>query len=183
MPHVPLKVLNLLNFLSGTHSYIDGTKDWKTIRKRLRFQMPHVPLKVLRGEQDQVDIQDQYFDSFVAPGTTTEDAEDDNDTDDDSRTSDDDVATDIGEPSEMGMNKYLGDHPSSTDSMNQFNNYVPESQDDHQAHFNNYPKYNTTGSFEPAVVQVQIGVRVHHIPDSDDGRTPLLANMHGDRDF
>ena len=35
-------------FLSGTHSYIDGTKDWKTTRKCLRFQMLHVPLKVLQ---------------------------------------------------------------------------------------------------------------------------------------
>ena len=35
-------------FLSGTHSYIDGTKDWKMMKKRLRFQMPHVPLKALQ---------------------------------------------------------------------------------------------------------------------------------------
>ena len=48
-------------FLSGTHSYIDGTKDWKTMKKRLRFQMPHVPLKVLRGKQDQEDVHGQIL--------------------------------------------------------------------------------------------------------------------------
>ena len=42
------------------------------MKKRLRFQMPHVPLKVLRGQQDEEDIQDQYYKRFQAPGTTTE---------------------------------------------------------------------------------------------------------------
>ena len=34
--------------------------------------MPHVPLKVLRGQQDEEDIQDQYYERFQAPGTSTE---------------------------------------------------------------------------------------------------------------
>ena len=43
------------------------------MKKRLRFQMPHVPLKVLRGRQDEEDIQDQLFERFQAPpGTSTE---------------------------------------------------------------------------------------------------------------
>ena len=42
------------------------------MKKRFRFQMPHVPLKVLRGQQHEEDIQDQYYERFQAPGTTTE---------------------------------------------------------------------------------------------------------------
>ena len=38
-------------FVPGTHSYIDGTKDWKRMKKRLRFQLPITPLNVLCGEK------------------------------------------------------------------------------------------------------------------------------------
>ena len=47
------------------------------MKKRLKFQMPHVPLKVLRGEEDQEDPQDKLFERFQAPTTTTEDDDDD----------------------------------------------------------------------------------------------------------
>ena len=80
------------------------------------------------------------------------------------------MATDIGEASEAGMNKYAGDHSSSIDSVNQFNNYIPETENNHQANFNNasdYPEYETTGSFKPEVTQLEIGVLVQHLPDSD----------------
>ena len=61
---------------SGTYNYIDGTKDWKMMKKRLRFQMPHILLKVLRGQQDEEDLQDQLFERFQAPpGTSTEEEE------------------------------------------------------------------------------------------------------------
>ena len=148
--------------------------------------MPHVPLKVLRGVKDEEDIMDKYFDSFKAPGTTTEDAEDD---DDDSRTSDDGETTDIGDVNEMHKNEYLRDHPSSIDSLNQFNNHIPELQNDHQAAFNNVselPEYGTTGSFNPEASHIRIGVQVHHLTDSDetqndsssnDDTAPLLTNM------
>ena len=42
------------------------------MKKRLRFQMPHVPLKVLRGEDDKEDVRDRYHERFQAPDTTTE---------------------------------------------------------------------------------------------------------------
>ena len=42
-PFSPQSSTTIYCFLSETHSYIDGTKDWKTMKKRLRFQMPQVP--------------------------------------------------------------------------------------------------------------------------------------------
>ena len=48
MPHVTLKVQQLSTVFFQELSYIDGTKDWKMMKKLLRFQMPHVPLKVLQ---------------------------------------------------------------------------------------------------------------------------------------
>ena len=61
-------------YFLGTHTYIDGTKDWKLMKKKLRFLLPHEPLKVLRGEPDEC-IQDVYHERFQAPGTATEEEE------------------------------------------------------------------------------------------------------------
>ena len=163
------KFINNLLLFSGLHSYIDGTKDWKTMKKRLRFQLPHTPLKVLRGEQDQEDIQDQYYERFQAPGTTTEDADDDRDTDNDSITSslphedmatDIDAASDTGEVSEEGLARYLG---GSLDTENDPTNAAE------------YINLETT--------DIQVVAQVHQLPDSDitsndsvsnDDTTPLL---------
>ena len=82
--------------ISGTHAYIDGTKNWKMMKKRLRFQMPHVPLKVLRGQQDEEDVQDENY--TVPPGTSTEEEAERAASDNDSRTSHsshDDITTDV----------------------------------------------------------------------------------------
>ena len=98
------------------------------------FQIPHVPLKVLRGEQDQVDIQDQYYERFQAPGTTTEDAEDDKDIDDDSRRSSlshEGITTDIGQVSEESMARCLGS------SLNTENN--PPNAPEHPPNTPEYP--------------------------------------------
>ena len=110
--------------ISGTRSYIDGTKDWKTMKKRLRFQMPHVLLKVLRGQQDEEDIHDQYYERFQAPGTTTEDDNNDNDDDDDSRSSlsHEDITTDMGEDSDLCMDRYPALHADSINKANQSGN-------------------------------------------------------------
>ena len=70
----PLMLLELTRFLmafAGTHTYIDGTKDLRTMQKRLRFLMPHTPLRVLRGE-DLTRVQDEYFEMFEPPPSTDE---------------------------------------------------------------------------------------------------------------
>ena len=60
--------------------------------------MPHVPLKVRRGQQDEEDIQDQYYDRFQAPGISTEEEAERAAADNDSRTSHsshEDITTDV----------------------------------------------------------------------------------------
>ena len=92
-------------FLSGTHSYIDATKKLANMKKRLRFQMPHVPLKVRRGEEDKEDPQDKLFERFQAPATTTEDDDDDSTDSYSYRSSL--ASDDIVECTEAGMNRHL----------------------------------------------------------------------------
>ena len=166
-------------FLSGTHSYIDGTKDWKTMKKRLRFELPYTPLKVLRAEPIEEDIQDRYHERFQAPGTSTEEAEADRDENDDSRRSSlshEGVTSDIGGVSEEGMERYLG---GSVDTVNDPPN-APEYPP-------NVPEYNTTGSVNVEAADAHVAAQVHRLPDSDatqndslsnDDAAPLLANIH-----
>ena len=140
--------------------------------------MPHVPLKVLRGEQEQEDVRDQHYERFKAPGTTTEDAEDDKDTDDDPRTSNDDMAT-IGEADEGGRERYLGGATGSIDSVIQFDNEIQNHQNQNTQE---NPDYDTTGSVNHESDEVRAAAQVHHLPDSDvtsnDDAAPLLTNMH-----
>ena len=87
--------------------------------------MPHVPLKVLRGQQDEEDIHDQYYERFQAPGTATEDDNNDKDDDDDSLRSGlskEDGTTDLGEDSDESMERYLGRHTDSANGANPFGN-------------------------------------------------------------
>ena len=184
-------------FLSGTNSYIDGTNDWRMMKKRLLFQLPHVPLKVLRGELEEEDIRDQHHYRFQAPGTSTEEAENDKDTDDD-------VTTDIGEFSEDGMARYLGssiesiknDPPENPNYPNNIENtpahlpnapqYPPNDQE-HPPNTPEYPpgapEYDTTGSINIEAADAHVAAHVLHLPDSDemvyDDTAPLLGNMHG----
>ena len=141
--------------------------------------MPHVPLKVLRGEQDQEDIRDRYHERFQVPGTTTKDAEDDRDTDDDSSTSDEDVATDIGEAGEEGRQRYLGRSADSADNVIQLDNEI---QNHPNKNTQDKPEYDTTGSISHETAEVEAVAQVHQLPDSDvtsnDDTTPLLTNMH-----
>ena len=158
------------------------------IKKRLRFELPHTPLKVLRGEQDQVDIQDQYYERFQAPGTTTEDAEDDKDTDDDSRRSSlshEGITTDIGEISDEGMARYLGRAAGSIDIVNdpcnvpQYPPNTPEYPPNALEYPTNAPEYDTTGSVDLGAADVHVATQVHPLPDSDkmsyDDIAPLLT--------
>ena len=69
-------------FLSGTHTYIDGTKDVEKMKKRLRFKLPNPPLKVLRGEPEEDDLQDRLFARFQDPGSSSDDDDYDDDTGD-----------------------------------------------------------------------------------------------------
>ena len=143
--------------------------------------MPHVPLKVLRGEQEQEDVRDQHYERFKAPGTTTEDTEDDKYTDDDSRTSNDDMATigEADEEGEEGMARYLGGRASSVDSVIQFDNEI---QNDQNQNTQENPEYDTTGSVNHESDEVRTAAQVNHLPDSDvtsnDDAAPLLTNMH-----
>ena len=143
------------------------------MKKRLRFLMPHVPLKVLRGEQNQEDVRDKYYERFQAPGTTTEDAEDDKDIDDDYRTSslsNDDVTTDIGEVSEEGMARCLGGHTSSVDNVVQFDNEIQNHQN------KNTQEYDTTRSVNHETAEVEAAVQVHQYPSKDDSENNSLSN-------
>ena len=133
------------SFLSGTRNYIDGTKNVANIKKQLRFQLPHTPLKVLRGEKDEEDVRDKYHERFQAPGTSTEDEENYRDIDDESRRSSlsrDGVMTDIGEVSDEGMERYLGRDTSSIEGVD---------DNSHKNHgdlknVDNIAEHDTTGS-------------------------------------
>ena len=59
--------------------------------------MPHVPLKILRGQQDEEDIQDQLFERFQPPpGTSTEEEQERAAADDStSHSSHEDITTDV----------------------------------------------------------------------------------------
>ena len=90
------------------------------MKKRLRFLMPHVPLKVLRGQQDEEDIQDQYYERFQAPPGTSTEEEAERAANNDSRTSDslhEDITTDVGEDGEEGMERYMGRHTGAMHSV------------------------------------------------------------------
>ena len=171
--------------IAGTHSYIDGTKDWKTMKKRLRFQMPHVPLKVLRGQQDEEDIQDQYYERFQAPGTTTEDDNNDKDDDDDSLRSGlskEDGTTDMGEDSYESMDRYLGWHTDSVNGANPFGNDSNAWGENTPNSLRNILEYNTVESVNNEGTHVQVVTGVHGLTNTDvasnDETAPLLNNEH-----
>ena len=128
--------------------------------------MPHVPLKVLRGEEDQEDPKDKLFERFQAPTTTTATEDEDNE----SRRSSllhDHVTTDIGEGSDEGMERYLGRHSGSIDSMNQSDNVSQE-----EARNIDNTGYQATGSVSHEAIELQAIVQVHQPPktgyDSSD---------------
>ena len=126
------------------------------MKKRLRFLMPHVSLKVLRGEQDGEDVQDKYFERFKPPPTTTDEDEDDSDSDDitDGNGEDEDgiraqllnndtgIANDGDEILRMNTNR----NTNSVESLIQ-------------------PNYDTTGSVSQEAVEMQAVAQVHFVPN------------------
>ena len=111
------------------------------MKKKLRFLLPHEPLKVLRGEPDEEDEQDELFRRFQPPpGTTTEEEENDiNATDDEDTTDIDDDDDDRG-----------GIYPG--------NRHVPRDNAD----------YDTTGSAIQEAAPVEAVAQIHHRPDLSD---------------
>ena len=161
------------------------------MKKRLRFQMPHVPLKVLRGQQDEEDIGDKLYKRFQAPpGTSTEEEEEraaaaanDSGT---SHSSREDITTDLGEVREDGMERYLGRHPGAMHGANQVGNDLSENQDYQNE---NAPQNDTTRSVNLEAADVQVVAQMHPMPNTDaasndsvdlsnDDRAPLLPNEH-----
>ena len=158
------------------------------MKKRLRFQMPHVPLKVLRGQQDEENLQDNHYERFQAPPGTSTEEEAERAADNDSRTSHsshEDITTDVGEASEEGMERYLGRHTGVMHGVNQVEDDFVEIQNDQNE---NAPQYDTTGSVNLEVDDVQVVAQVHRLPSRDvtsndsvdlsnDDRAPLLPNI------
>ena len=144
-------------FLSGTHSYIDGTKNLANMKKRLRYQLPRTPLKVLRGEKDEEDIMDKYYERFKAPTSTSED--DDNSDGYSTRSSL--PRDDTGEVSDEGMARYLG---SSLESINPIDDVRDKRVKKHQR---NNRDDQTTSSISHEAIEMQVLAQVHHPPDTD----------------
>ena len=152
--------------------------------------MPHVPLKVLRGQQDEEDIQHQYHERFQAPGTATEDDNNDKDVDDDSLRSglsNEDGTTDMGEDSDECMDRNPGWHTDSVNGANPFGNDSDERGENAPNSLRNIVEYNTVESVNNEGTHVQVVTGVHHLPNTDltsndsfsnDDRAPLLPNEH-----
>ena len=135
------------------------------MKKRLRFQMPHVPLKVLRGQQDEEDIQDQYYERFQAPpGTSTEEEANALRR---SSSSHWDSTTDIGNASES-----VGSIHSISDS----NNDSDEGPEDVHIDLNN-TGYQTTGSVSHEAIELQAFADVHQRPNTESDTTINTDNV------
>ena len=136
------------------------------MKKRLRFQMPHVPLKVLRGQQDEEDIQDQYYERFQAPGTTTE--EEVNALR--SSFSHGDSTTDIGNVSES-----VG----SIHSISESDNASDEGSEDVPSNHIDLSNtgYQTTGSVSHEAIELQVFTQVHLPPDTESDTTVNTDNI------
>ena len=158
--------------------------------------MPHVPLKVLRGQQDEEDVQDQYYERFQAPpGTSTEEEEERaaaaaaaavNDSRS-SHSSHEDITTDVDDVSDEGMERYLDRHTSAMHSVNQVDDDFGEIQNNPNESTQEFPEYDTTGSVDHQASHVQVVADVHRVRNrnetesdslSNDDMAPLLHNEH-----
>ena len=155
-------------YFSGTHSYIDGTKKLANMKKRLQFLMPHVPLKVLRGQQDEEDIQDKYHERFQAPGTSTEEEAN---ASMGSSSSHGDSTTDIGNVSES-----VGSIHSISESDNASDERAEDVPSDHIDLSNT--GYQTTGSVSHEAIELQAFADVHQLPNTE-GDTTFNTNNTG----
>ena len=130
------------------------------MKKRLRFQLPYVPLKDLRGEQDEEDIQDKYHARFVPPTTTTENEEANGSTDGYSNRSSLPVDG-IGNVSDEGMERYLGRDSRINSSVSQISVLLNEMRKDIQR--------NSAGdqSMSHEAIEMQVFEQVQLPPDTD----------------
>ena len=152
------------------------------MKKRLRFKLPHTPLKILRGEQDEEDLQDKYYERFQAPGTSTEEAEDDKVTDDDSIASSlshDDITSDVSSLSRDDITSDATDlsrdditsnagEVSRKDIARCLGGSIDNVNDDHVHNASEYIGLETT--------DVQVVAQVHHEPDLDVMSNDSLSN-------
>ena len=142
------------------------------MKKRLRFQMPHVPLKVLRGQQDEEDIQDKYYERFQAPpGTSTE--EEEANAWRGSSSSHWDSTTDIGNVSES-----LGSIHSISESNNASDEGSEDVPSDHVDLGLNNTGYQTTGSVSHEAIELQAFADVHQLPYIDSDTTINTDNTN-----
>ena len=142
------------------------------MKKRLRFQMPHVPLKVLRGEQDKEDIQDQYYERFQAPpGTSTE--EEEANAWRGSSSSHWESTTDIGNVSES-----LGSIHSISESNNASDEGSEDVPSDHVDLGLNNTGYQTMGSVSHEAIELQAFADVHQLPYIDSDATINTDNTN-----
>ena len=145
------------------------------MKKRLRYQLPRTPLKVLRGEKDEKDVMDRYHERFYAPGTSTEEAEADNDIEDDSLRSSLSRDDNIGEVSNEGMARYLG---GSLDSINPIDDVGDKRAQRHQRKKRDHESSSTSHE----AIEMQVLAQVHHPPDRDsiDDEGPLTDDAISD---
>ena len=138
------------------------------MKKRLRFQMPHVPLKVLRGQQDEEDVQDQYYERFQAPpGTSTEEEANALRR---SSSSHWDSTTDIGNVSES-----VGSIHSISESDNASDERAEDVPSDH-IDLNN-TIYQTMGSVSHEAIELQAFADVHQRPNTESDTTINTDNV------
>ena len=129
--------------------------------------MPHVPLKVLRGEQDKEDIQDQYYERFQAPpGTSTEEEANALRR---SSSSHWDSTTDIGNVSES-----VGSILSISESNNASDEGSEDVPSDH-IDLNN-TGYQTTGSVSHEAIELQAFADIHRPPNTESDTTNNTDN-------
>ena len=137
--------------------------------------MPHVPLKVLRGQQDEEDIQDQYYERFQAPPGTSTEEEAERAVADDSRTSyssDEDITTDMGEVSEEGTGRSgsgLDRSVGSVHSIRQSDNASIEEATGRYLgrHTSSIDNVSQSDTASDEAIELQGFAQVHHPPNTE----------------
>ena len=138
----------------------------ENMKKRLRFLMPHTPLKVLRGNQDEYDVRDKYYERFKPPPTTTDEDNDDSASDD---YSDGNGEDQDGVRAQLLNNDADVDHDGDdiiTRTTNRNTNSVESLIQ---------PNYNTTGSVSQEAIEMQAVAQIHFVPN-----VPLIHNDEDD---
>ena len=132
--------------------------------------MPHVPLKVLRGQQDEEDVQDQYYERFQAPlGTSREEEANALRR---SSSSHGYSTTDIGNVSEsVGSIHSISDYDNASDKG---------AKDVHSDHIDlSNSGYQSTGSVSHEAIELKAFSDVHQPPNTDSDTTINTDNVMG----